>query len=134
MYLQIVYLCICWIIKYFNCHWCTVQTWSTIGLADRSYPPTEKDTHATYGKILKCIIKEISPLNAQLHCNNCKLHLHVVAIQISHLQAVYIRSIKRKLYTPGLHRVTYGYWWDLGLTCNCYTQKSIYNIQINSIG
>ena len=26
---------------------------STIGLADRSYPLTEKDTHATYCKILK---------------------------------------------------------------------------------
>ena len=23
-----IYLCICWILKRFNCHWCTVQTWS----------------------------------------------------------------------------------------------------------
>ena len=27
MYLRIIYLCICWIIKCFNRHWCTVQTW-----------------------------------------------------------------------------------------------------------
>jgi len=43
-------------------------------------PPTEKDTHATHGKILKYKIKEILPLNAQLYCNNCNLHLHVLAI------------------------------------------------------
>ena len=30
MYLRIIYLCICWIIKCFNRHWCTVQTWRVV--------------------------------------------------------------------------------------------------------
>ena len=31
MYLRIIYLCICWIIKCFNRHWRTVQTWRIAG-------------------------------------------------------------------------------------------------------
>jgi hypothetical protein len=60
--------------------------------------PLQKDTHATYGKIFKYKIEEISPLNAQLYCNNYKLHLHVLAIQSSHLQAVYIKYKKEIMY------------------------------------
>ena len=34
MYLRIIYLCICWIIKCLDCHWCTVQTWKTLNLGE----------------------------------------------------------------------------------------------------